>query len=274
VRKTITQTYLGIGPEIVGLLDGIFGDRPLIESGDAFFDILVPNTGITLFRRTFDVVTSGKTVEFVDPDGRAVPTKEAVPTPGDDVLASAMADEDRPFATAEDTASVGETDNIGERIANAGISIVIGGVIVTQADSPIIGPADAIGLGVAVSGSIVFGVGKTISSVIELLQEKPQKSVDDLISESKPIKRKKAKRKRKTDLRENDGGFDRANDEFDSVVDPSTVKPINTKHGPGRTGKTPDGRNITVRPGSTDGRPTIEIRPPGGGRGTEIRFNN
>ena len=49
------------------------------------------------------------------------------------------------------------------------------------------------------------------------------------------------------------------------------MKDINTSYGAGRTGTLPDGRTVTVRPGSTDGRPTLEIRYPNG-RGIEIRY--
>ena len=62
----------------------------------------------------------------------------------------------------------------------------------------------------------------------------------------------------------------RASSEFD-LLKPSNVKDINTSYGAGRTGTLPDGRTVTVRPGSTDGRPTLEIRYPNG-RGIEIRY--
>lgn len=52
------------------------------------------------------------------------------------------------------------------------------------------------------------------------------------------------------------GGFAEANEDFDASVDPDTVK----DRGDGmRTGQTPNGANITVRPDSDDGRPTVEV---------------
>lgn len=52
------------------------------------------------------------------------------------------------------------------------------------------------------------------------------------------------------------GGLEGANEDFDKSVDPSTVQ----DRGNGiRTGKTPDGANITVRPKSDDGRPTVDV---------------
>ncbi len=76
--------------------------------------------------------------------------------------------------------------------------------------------------------------------------------------------------KGKTTLYEKPGDFSQASKEFDSL-NPSNVKDINTSYGQGKTGTLPDGRTITVRPGSTDGRPTLEIRNPNG-RGIEIRY--
>ncbi len=67
------------------------------------------------------------------------------------------------------------------------------------------------------------------------------------------------------------GGMNQANKDFDSL-NPSNVRTIQTKDGPGRTGTLPDGKTVTVRPGSSDGRPTLEIRKPNG-RGDEIRYD-
>ena len=53
------------------------------------------------------------------------------------------------------------------------------------------------------------------------------------------------------------GGVKEANEDFDAEVDPDTV----VDRGDGvRTGETPDGRKINVRPTSSDGRPTVEIQ--------------
>jgi len=68
------------------------------------------------------------------------------------------------------------------------------------------------------------------------------------------------------------GDFEQAAKDFDSLK-PSNVKPIDTKWGPGETGTLPDGRAITVRPGSSDTRPTLEIRNLNGRR-IEIRYGN
>ncbi|WP_185968428.1 hypothetical protein [Paracoccus sp. M683] len=68
------------------------------------------------------------------------------------------------------------------------------------------------------------------------------------------------------------GGMSRADRDFDDLG-PQNVKPINTQYGPGRTGTLSDGTKVTVRPGSSDGRPTLEMRNPGNGRGTEIRYD-
>ncbi|WP_211341150.1 hypothetical protein [Paracoccus methylarcula] len=78
--------------------------------------------------------------------------------------------------------------------------------------------------------------------------------------------------KGKTSHGEKSGGTAQANRDFDSLK-PNNVKDINTKYGPGKTGTLEDGSKVTVRPGSSDGRPTVEIRNPNSGRGSEIRYN-
>ncbi|MCU7866741.1 MAG: RHS repeat-associated core domain-containing protein, partial [Candidatus Thiodiazotropha sp. (ex Lucinoma borealis)] len=90
---------------------------------------------------------------------------------------------------------------------------------------------------------------------------------DAPVDDAKPGKKKKGK----TTQWEKDGGFDQANDDFDGL-NPDNVRPINTKYGPSRTGTLPDGRSVVVRPGSSDGRPTLEVRKPNG-RGHEVRYN-
>ncbi|WP_058486984.1 hypothetical protein [Defluviitalea phaphyphila] len=64
--------------------------------------------------------------------------------------------------------------------------------------------------------------------------------------------------------------FSRTINEFDSL-NPLKVKKINIAYGQGKTDTLPDGKTVTVGPGSTDGRPTLEIRKPNG-RGIEIRY--
>lgn len=54
---------------------------------------------------------------------------------------------------------------------------------------------------------------------------------------------------------------------------PREEKNIETQYGRGRTGALEDGSKVTVRPGSSDGRPTLQIRRPNG-RQTEIRYND
>ncbi len=67
------------------------------------------------------------------------------------------------------------------------------------------------------------------------------------------------------------GTYDNTVQDFNSL-NPSNVKPIETRWGAGQTGTLSDGRNITARPGSTFGTPTLEIRNTTNGRGIEIRY--
>ncbi len=92
------------------------------------------------------------------------------------------------------------------------------------------------------------------------------RTVDDILSETTPGRETKGR----TKLRIRRGGFRQANADFDSLG-PTNVKHIDTVYGPGRTGTLPDGRTVTVRAGSSEGPPTLEIRNPNG-RGVEIRY--
>jgi RHS repeat-associated protein len=69
------------------------------------------------------------------------------------------------------------------------------------------------------------------------------------------------------------GTAEDANKDFDNSADPDTVKDI---EGGGRTGKTSNGANITVRPGSKSGEPTVEVtRGNGKNRDTDkIRYRD
>ena len=81
------------------------------------------------------------------------------------------------------------------------------------------------------------------------------------------------KTKGKTKHGEKDGGMDQANEDFDSLK-PDNVQTHNTPKGQLKTGTLKNGKDVKVRSFSSDGRPTLEIRNPSNGRGTEIRYNH
>ncbi len=118
------------------------------------------------------------------------------------------------------------------------------------------------------AGDLLKGVGKAISKLFKSGNDKVIKSVDDILSNANPGRRTKGKTKQF----EKDGGFDTAISEFDAL-NADNIKEIETKFGKGKTEILDNGDQITVRPGSSDGRPTLEIRNPKNGRGTEIRYN-
>lgn len=103
---------------------------------------------------------------------------------------------------------------------------------------------------------------KTVDDVTDV------KKMDDLIEDAKPGRRTKGKIKQY----EKEGGVDQANKDFDDL-NPNDVKEIDTNYGTGRAGTLEDGTKVTVRPGSSDGRPTLETRNPDNGRGNKIRYN-
>ncbi|GHT89316.1 hypothetical protein AGMMS49960_21680 [Betaproteobacteria bacterium] len=92
------------------------------------------------------------------------------------------------------------------------------------------------------------------------------KSVDDILSGTTPGRATKGK----TTQYIKQGSYDQVVKDFDSL-NPLNVRDINTNYDQGKTGTLPDGKAVTVRPGSTDGRPTLEIRG-SNGRGIEIRY--
>ena len=68
-------------------------------------------------------------------------------------------------------------------------------------------------------------------------------AVNSLSSDAKPGRKTKGR----TVLKEKNGGYSEANADFDSVVNPSSVKKIKSDYNSGRTGMLDDGSRITVR---------------------------
>ena len=58
---------------------------------------------------------------------------------------------------------------------------------------------------------------------------------------------------------ESTGGYDQTLKDFDAL-NPSNVKDIQTKYGPGKVGTLSDGTKVVARQGSTTGGPTLEIK--------------
>jgi RHS repeat-associated protein len=79
-----------------------------------------------------------------------------------------------------------------------------------------------------------------------------KKTVDEILKDAQPGRETKGRVKQY----EKDGGKEQADEDFDDIVDPFTIKPIPG----GRRGETNDGTNVNVREGSSDGRPTLEVQ--------------
>lgn len=88
------------------------------------------------------------------------------------------------------------------------------------------------------------------------------KSVEDVLKGA--IK----ERSGRTTIYRKTGGFEQANEEFDEMARGTNVR---VREGGLRTATLPNGTKITVRPNSSDGRPTLEIHPPGS-KPIEIRY--
>jgi hypothetical protein len=91
-------------------------------------------------------------------------------------------------------------------------------------------------------------------------------AVTYLSKNSKPGRKTKGK----TELQIKDGDYNDALRDFEAVA-PSEPQTIYTKYGEGKTGTLSDGSTITARQGSSDGRPTLELRK-SNGRGVEYRY--
>lgn len=80
------------------------------------------------------------------------------------------------------------------------------------------------------------------------------------------------------EYRELSGGFERANEIFDSL-NLKNVKPLNNSNFEGRVGTLDDGRKVIVRSGSKGeevddvGPPTLEIQNAKGRKKDEFRFD-
>ena len=92
-------------------------------------------------------------------------------------------------------------------------------------------------------------------------------SVKQLYDNSKPGKRTKGR----TEQKIVDGDFNTALRDFETLH-PTDVKSISTPWGTGKTGNIDNGFVATVRPGSSYGKPTLEIRNPLNRRGLEFRY--
>jgi YD repeat-containing protein len=62
-----------------------------------------------------------------------------------------------------------------------------------------------------------------------------------------------------TNIYETNGGFNQATSDFNSMK-LSDVRTINTQYGSGQSGTLPNGNTVILRPGSSDGRATLEIQ--------------
>jgi hypothetical protein len=101
----------------------------------------------------------------------------------------------------------------------------------------------------------------------------PSRALDDLIGDLTPLPGTGGK----TTQYQKSGGFEQANADFDALG-LSNVKAISIPGGgTGRVGQLPDGRNVVVRPSSSDridghiSQPTLEIQNPGGYK-TKFRY--
>ncbi len=160
-------------------------------------------------------------------------------------------------------------------------AVGIGGRLAARGALAALGPFGWVALGALTvyDGYQIYNAMSESGEGDKALEDKPAEECTGKCAEQKKRREEleeeagvEQKTKGKTKHGEMDGGMDQANEDFDSL-NPEGAKDIDTRYGPGRTGTLENGDRVTVRPGSSDGRPTLEIRNPANGRGTEIRYN-
>gem|GEM_PF-6384792 len=150
---------------------------------------------------------------------------------------------------------------------SGGGSDVVAIVLDMTAVGEIAGGAVVTGYGGVVSISSYNNFGKNYDRFQAASEGPGSDGVNEILNGAKPGRGTKGK----TTQYVKPGSYDQALREFESL-NPSNVKDITTAYGSGKTGTLPDGRTITVRPGSSAGPPTLEIRNPKNNRGIEIRY--
>ena len=98
------------------------------------------------------------------------------------------------------------------------------------------------------------------------LTSEEEAAINEALNGSKPGEKTSGK----TEQMEKSGDYDDALEDFEKIP-LSGKKDIDTKWGKGKTGTLANGKNVTVRPGSSAGPPTLQI-PEGASRQIEIRY--
>ena len=112
----------------------------------------------------------------------------------------------------------------------------------------------------------IFG-GSNYKLINYIIKKLKQITVNDILEDAIPGNKTKGPTKQWIKK----GGLSKAEKDFKNLQ-PKNVKIIKTQYGSGKTGELSDGRSITVRPGSSEGSPTIEIRNPNNKKGIEVRY--
>jgi RHS repeat-associated protein len=116
-----------------------------------------------------------------------------------------------------------------------------------------------IGLSGATSTAGALNQGRKVLQKIE-------SAIDDIIGGATKGKVSSSRQFHKS------GGMNQANKDFDSLIKTADGTKVQTR-GAIRTSELPNGTKVTVRPNSTQGSPTLQIKPPrGGGKQIEVRY--
>lgn len=164
--------------------------------------------------------------------------------------------------------------------ATLGIAAAVVGVVACVVAEPCGAIVGGGSLAVAGGGSIAAGgtvtagsaiaitgvVGGTTIAAADILMNQSSDPTKNLVASSTPGRETKGS----STLYDRPGGFGNAQNDFNSLA-PTNVRPAPNNPAV-QLGTLPDGRTVTVRPTSSDGRPTLEIYNPANGRSIKFRY--
>jgi hypothetical protein len=151
----------------------------------------------------------------------------------------------------------------GMQAATAGVVSYAGGLgISAETAQSLITAIGATAAGVAIAFADISGSGHDAGKFIYAIKEgagngkgdSGTKSIDDILEGATETTNNAGKARNFEKM----GGFEKTLEDFNGL-NPSNVKDIQTKYGPGKVGTLSDGTTVVARPGSTTGGPTLEI---------------
>ena len=158
---------------------------------------------------------------------------------------------------------VGEGVGAGFTVTGAGAVAGVPAMVVSGAAAAV--GALEVAAGLSVSAVSIKNFRDDFSKFQKEGEDKGEtNSIDDILDGATPGRDTKGKTKQW----EKSGGYEKALEDYNRLK-PAGSRDIETGYGTGYTGTLPDGSKINARPGSSCGKPTLEIQKP---NGTKIKI--